>query len=135
MTRSTAKKTTAKRPSTRPSLAPKVTRQTEKKRINDVESGVRVKLDGEIYEVRYGDVTSEIIRELRRHAGYGFNGLAAAMKVDPDVDIIATFVWLARRVAGEDVAFHDVVVSYRQLMEDFDVEAVGAEDVNLGPEA
>jgi hypothetical protein len=127
--------TAKKAASSRPSLAPKSTRKTEKKRDDDADSGLRVKLDGDIYEVRFGDVSSEVIRELRRHAGFGFNGLAQALKIDPDVDFIAAFVWLARRVAGEDVAFNDVVVTYRQLLEDFDVEAVGSEDVHLGPEA
>lgn len=119
----------------RPSAARKVTRKTEEKRDAELDRGLRIVIDGEEYVVRLGDVTSRVARELRAATGHGVHWLIGAVSVEPDVDLIAEFVWLARRIRGEEVAFDDIEVSYRQLLDDgFDVDLADAEE-SAGPEA
>lgn len=101
-----------------------------------LDEGIRITLDGQSYELRVGDITSSLTRELRAKSGMSFNKLMEYLVTDPDSDVIAAAIWVARRTAGEDVAFEDVEVSYRQLLsEGFDVSAPGVEEVDSGPEA
>lgn len=120
----------------RPTTARKHTRTTEKKRDDAMDAGLKITLEGETYEVRLGDVTSNLTRELRRGTGLSFNQLMREVTNDPDVDSIAGFVWLARRIAGEKVDVEDVVVTYTQLLrEDFDVELPDSRSGDEDPEA
>jgi hypothetical protein len=121
----------------RPSAARKHTRTTTEKTTADLEQGIRIDLDGEVYEVRLGDVTSNLTRELRRGTGMSFNQLMHEITHDPDADSIAGFVWLARRIAGEKVEIDDVVVTYAQLLaDDFDVTLPDGREGKTGnPEA
>ncbi len=120
----------------RPSTARKHTRTTDAKRANDLDQGLRITLDGETYEVRLGDVTSTITRELRRVSGMSFNELMRQTTTDPDADVIAAFIWMSRRINGEKVDIDDVVVTYSQLLDDgFDVDLPGARTEDEGPEA
>lgn len=113
----------------------KTSRSTTEKQDAALDEGIRMTLDGEVYELRVGDVTSTLTRELRARSGMSFNRLMETVTTDPDTDVIAAFIWLARRVAGEDVAFDDVTITYRQLLEDgFDIEAPGAAEVDDDPE-
>lgn len=122
--------TTAKRPST----ARKVTRSTESARESALDQGLSITLDGQTHEVRVGDISSSIARELRAHVGFGPMQLIRQCAIDPDVDLISAFVWLARRINGEHVAFNDVEVTYGQLLADgFDVSMPGDEEPD--PEA
>lgn len=121
---------------TRPTTARKHTRTTEKNRDAALESGIKITLDGEVYEVRLGDVTSNLTRELRRGTGMSFNQLIHEITTDPDADSIAGFVWLARRIAGERVEIDDVVVTYTQLLADgFEVDVAGKREAADDPEA
>ena len=121
----------------RPSLAAKESRSTKQEIDAALDEGVRMTMPGgEVYELRVGDVTSVLTRELRAHAGYSFNRLMEYVTSDPDTDVIAAFIWLARRVRGEQVAFDDVVVTFREILDDgFDIEAPGAEAGGDDPEA
>lgn len=122
--------------SNRPNLARKVTPGSEKNRANALEQGVRITVDGEAYEIRMGDVTPGLARELRRNVGKSFNALMDEMGRDPDIDSISEFVWLARRLKGEQVALDDVEVSYQQMLADgFEIDTAGREVVDEGPEA
>lgn len=110
----------------RPTTARKVTRKTEAKREDALDQGLRITLDGEVFDVRLGDITSTMARELRAKLGFGPMQLVGQLAVDPDVDLLSAFVWLARRIAGELVRFEDVEVTYAQLLSDgFDVTAPG----------
>lgn len=118
----------------RPSTARKVTRTTEKNREAALDMGLRVTMEGEVYEVRVGDVTSSMARELRSRLGFGPMQLIKATAIDPDIDLLSAFVWLARRIKGEMVSFDSVEVSYAQLLADgFDVALPGDEEPD--PEA
>lgn len=119
-----------------PTSARKPSRAATQARKEALETGMRITLDDHEYVVRLGDVTAQVARELRAATGHGFHWLVTRVGEDPDVDLIAEFVWLARRLGGEEVALEDVVVSYTDLLSDgFDVTEVdGAED-DQGPEA
>lgn len=118
----------------RPAAAPKVTTSSEKNRENALDQGLRITLDGEAFEVRVGDITSALARDLRAHVGFGPMQLIRQCAVDPDVDLLSAFVWLARRIGGELVRFEDVEVTYAQLLSDgFDVATPG--EVEPDPEA
>jgi hypothetical protein len=115
--------TTAARPAPR-----KVTRKTEENRESALDQGLRITLDGEVFEVRLGDITPAMARDLRGKVGFGPMQLVGQLAVDPDVDLLSAFVWLARRIAGEMVRFEDVEVTYAQLLSDgFDVSTPGKE--------
>lgn len=119
---------------TRPTTARKVTRTSEKAREDALDMGLRVTLEGEVFEVRVGDVTSSMARELRTRLGFGPMQLIKQTAIDPDIDLLSAFVWLARRIKGEMVSFDSVEVSYAQLLGDgFDVALPGGEEPD--PEA
>lgn len=125
----------------RPTTARKATRKSEQKRKSGLQDGLRIELaSGEVYEARYGDVTPQIARELRRNLGIGFQGLMQALGTDPDVDLLSAFVWVARRCQGEAVAFDSVWITYEDLDADgFDINRTqdDAEDADedADPEA
>ena len=86
----------AKRPATR-----QHTRTTEAKRNAELDQGIRIDLDGQVYEVRAGDLTALDTGALRRATGLSFLGLLEALGTSPDIDLIAAVVWLSRRLKGE----------------------------------
>lgn len=120
----------------RPNLARKVTPKDEAARTSALDQGIRMNLGGEDFEVRIGDMTAPLARELRQNYGGSFNKLQDELALDPDIDSIAAFVWLARRMRSEVVGFDDVAVSYSQMLEDgFEITVAGREVVEDSPEA
>lgn len=119
----------------RPSAARKHTRTTEQTRADELDQGIRITLDDEVYEVRLGDVTSSLARELRRGTGMALQQLLQEITTTPDLDSIASFVWLARRIAGEKVEIDDVALTYGQLLEGFEIEVPGKRPEADDPEA
>lgn len=110
----------------RPSTTRKVTRKTEESRESALDQGLRIVLDGETFDVRLGDITDKLAGELRSRIGCGPMSLIRQCAIDPDIDLLSAFVWLARRIAGEMVRFEDVEVTYAQLLSDgFDVSTPG----------
>lgn len=126
---------TVKKPANaRPPLDRQVTRQSKEKVASQLDQGIRMTIDEETYDVRVGDVTPEIARELRTHTGKSFMWLMNTLTDDPDVDILSAFVWVARQIRGDDVAFHDVSVSYATFLSDgFDLSLPGVEDAKVDP--
>lgn len=123
----------------RPSTTRKVTRKTKDSRQAALDSGMRIEIDGEGYEVRLGDITPSVARELRREFGMGPQSFLATMGADPDVDLLAGFIWLARRIRGEYVDLETVMegVGYETLLKDtieFDLLS-GPEELDDSPEA
>lgn len=120
----------------RPTAARKVTKKTEESRREALDQGVRITLDGESYTLRIGDVTPAMARELRRETGHSFMALVNLLGDDPDIDVIAEAVWVARRMAGDEVALDDVMLDYNNLGDGFDIDvAKPLEVVDDGPEA
>lgn len=102
----------------RPSTARKVTGSSERKREEALDNGLRISLDGESYEVRLGDVNSHVAKEFRNATGMGPLQFLNAAAFDMDVDYLAAFIFLARRIRGEQVRLEDVTVTYAQMLSD-----------------
>jgi hypothetical protein len=122
----------------RPSLQRKVTPKSEKNRKEALDQGIAITVDGERYEVRIGDVTPAMSRDLRRETGFGTFGLIGAMTSKAlDLDILQAFMWLARRIRGEDVELDDCEIDYELMLDDkrFSVDGdTGEEDTSTNPE-
>lgn len=122
--------------SNRPSLARKHTRSSEQSRNDALNAGLRITIDGEHYEARLRDVPPSLARELRRESGMGFIELMKEISREPDADLLSAFVWVARRLRGEFVAFDEVEVTYEQILSDsFDVDTATGEEVGEHPES
>jgi hypothetical protein len=116
--------------SARPPLDRKVSRETAKNVDKVLDEGLKLTIDGEVFEARYGDITPALARELRENSGMSFIRLVNTATVEADIDVLSAAVWVARRIRGEDVAFADVKVSYTQMLsDDFDISLPGAEDL------
>lgn len=88
---------------------------------------ITIRLDGSAYTLRAGEVNALDASMLRRATGLSVQGLFSAAATDPDIDVIAAVVWMARRQAGETTLMYETVA--RQVTYDSDVEAVDeAED-------
>lgn len=69
---------------------------------------VGVRVDGTDHVLRPNEVTARQAGMLRRETGFSFRRLMVEAENDPDLDVIAAFVWLARLQAGEDVSYATV---------------------------
>lgn len=67
-----------------------------------------VKLDGEAFVLRPAEVTAMQSGMLRRQAGMTLGGLMDAANEDPDLDVVAMLIWLARLQRGDDVSYAEV---------------------------
>lgn len=120
----------------RPSAARKHTRSTKAARDAELNAGLKVTLAGQDYVVRQGDLTSRIERDLRREYGGSWESLKHELGTDPGADSIAAFIWLARRVAGEDIGLDDVELSYADMLDgDLDIDHAGKPEEGDSPEA
>lgn len=117
----------------RPTMTPRATRGSEKKRKEALDRGLSVKLNGQAYTVREGDLTSMDTMALRRETGLSFVALMQAFFTSPDIDLVAALVWLARRQAGETHLPFEVVAS--EIDYDSDVDVVDAPKDGDHPEA
>ena len=96
---------------------------------------VTVIVDGTKHTARIGEVTARMASEIRRETGMSSRALFAAAGDDPDLDIVAALVWIARRQNGEpSIAFGDVLdeIGYDSEIEAADIPAEEDED---SPEA
>jgi hypothetical protein len=71
------------------------------KRAAQQQNVYKVTLDGTTHFLRLGEVSAVETAELRRLTGFGLRHLGYVILSDPDIDVIAAVVWLARRQAGE----------------------------------
>lgn len=111
--------------SNRPSLARKQTPRSEQQRKDALNEGLSINVDGRVYTVRMGDLKSIDTMALRRATGYSFTGLMRAVQSDPDIDLIAAIVWLARRTEGEKLLDYEAVAS--EIGYDVDIDIVDDE--------
>lgn len=76
-------------------------------------------VDGVRYEFRPGDVSGKQTGLLRKQAGMSVQAVMKAASDDPDLDIIAAIMTLARWQAGEDITFDEVAdsISYTSTIE------------------
>lgn len=85
----------------RPTLARKVTPASEKARTAPFDQGIKIAYEGKEYVVRSGDLNALDAQALRQQLGLSFIGLINGLGTDPDIDLIAGVVWMARRINGE----------------------------------
>ena len=117
----------------RPSIQRKQTRATEAKRKSEQDLGISIRVEGTDYTVRHGDLTSLDTMALRRETGLSFMGLLSAFETQPDIDLIAALVWLARRIEGERMlTFADVA---REIGYDIDIEVLDDPTEESDPKA
>jgi len=72
------------------------------------EATIRISVDGQHYTFRPGDVTALDAQALRRATGMSMRGLWDAAQNDPDIDVIASLVWLARRAKEPSLSYETV---------------------------
>jgi hypothetical protein len=87
----------------------------------DQSRGMQIEFDGQTYVVRQSDMTGQDARALRQEVGMSFAGLLTQMQADPDIDLIAAFIWLARRIKG-DVITYDAILDSIGYESDIDVK-------------
>lgn len=106
----------------RPSLQRRETRSTAEERRKILDQGLRVTVDGTVYEVRMGDLSGIHAKMLRAELGLSFIGLMEALRKDPDLDLIAGVVWLRKLVDGHPVPFESIAstLGYDQVDELFE---------------
>ena len=69
-----------------------------------------IQYEGKTYTVRQADLTPRDIAALRKETGFpGWLGLVEAAGSGFDLDVLAAFLWLARRVKGEFVPYETVL--------------------------
>lgn len=120
----------------RPSLARKHTPKTEANRKAPYEEGVKITFEGVEYAVRAGDLTALDAQALRKELGVSFMGLMRGLNEDPDIDLIAGLIWLAKRLNGDILPYAMVAadIGYN-AMEGLDIEQVSTpEQVDNNPE-
>lgn len=71
--------------------------------------GLQIELDGRTHIVRESDLTPHDVRALRKETGFSWAGLGRELQRDPDIDLIGALVWLARRIAGDEVPYDQVL--------------------------
>ncbi len=92
-----------------------------------------IKLDGATHVCRPSEITAKMAGQLRRESGLSVVGVMEAAGSDPDLDVIASIVWLARHQAGETVSW-DEVASAITYDSDIDSSDEAPED-DQSPEA
>lgn len=120
--------------SSRPTVGGKITRKTEEKRNAELDQGVRFTIGDDVHEVRIGDITPRLAREVRRETGLSVMQLLEEVGEAPDIDTVASLVWVARRLKGEVVDLDSVLDYGTLLSDDFDIAIAGPEDDD-SPEA
>ncbi len=102
----------------------------------DQSPGMQIEFDGQTYVVRQSDMTGQDARALRQEVGMSFAGLLKQMQADPDIDLIAAFIWLARRIKGDTVTYDSILdsISYESAI-DVGLEGKAAPAEDDSPEA
>lgn len=72
--------------------------------------GVQIEYDGRTYVIRQSDLTPRDVVALRKETGFaGWLGLLETADSGFDLDVLAAFLWLARRHDGDDVSYESVL--------------------------
>lgn len=123
--------------STRPKVERRDTRKTKASAEADLNRGIEITIAGRAYAVRIGDVSPDLARELRRETGFGFLQLFGSLVGTPDVDTVSAWIWLARRVEGEDVTLAEVdsEVTYATIGQLEEAKTLEGPGDTSGPEA
>lgn len=95
-------KKAAARPN-RPTLVKQETRASKQKQDDLLDIGFNMKVDGETYSVKIGEINALQSRMLKKVSGFTFPQLLLHMATDEtDLDAFATAIWFARYTSGEE---------------------------------
>lgn len=85
---------------------------------------VAISVDGVTYTLRVDELSALDTRALRSETGHSLRKVLVAAQEDPDIDVIAALVWLARRQKGETVSFELVAegIGYSSTIESAEPE-------------
>lgn len=117
----------------RPNLQRQHTRTTKQRKTSELDLGLTLRVDGVEYTVRQGDLNSLDVAALRRETGMSFRALMGTFAADPDVDLVAAFVWLARRIKGERQLEYAEVAE--EIGYDLDLDVIEETEEESDPEA
>lgn len=107
-------------------------RTTKAKRTTKSESTISVDLNGITFVLDIEECTAIDAADVRRRLGLSLRGLFERAATDPDIDVIATLVWLARRHDGEDQLTWDEVAATIDYSADISTDV--PDDVKAGAE-
>ncbi len=89
---------------------------------------ITISVDGTIYTMRPSELSAADGAKVRAATGMSLRSILAAAQTDPDLDVIAAVVWLARRQAGENVGFAEVAEAIGYDVKILPVETAAPED-------
>lgn len=77
-------------------------------------TSITIKVDGKaVGTLRPNELSAKDAALLRRETGMSLAGVLRAGMADPDIDVFAAMVWLARRQAGDET------VTFEEVAEEF----------------
>lgn len=83
-------------------------RDEAKKAADNGEDAVVITVNGDRYPLRFSALSIKDVRECRKTTGMSPQGVVRALNDDPDIDLIATMMWLSLRQQGEPVTYDEV---------------------------
>lgn len=89
---------------------------------------VSVVIDGETYSARFADVDPLTAAECRKVLGFSVRQLFQYCAEDPDLDVVAGLIWIARRQRGEKKVTYAECSEGLSWLSDFDVVPISDED-------
>ncbi len=89
---------------------------------------ISISVDGTVYTMRPSELSAVDGAKVRAQTGMSLRSLLSAAETDPDLDVIAAVVWLARRQAGEKITFDEVAEAIGYDAKIAPVETAAAED-------
>lgn len=97
---------------------------------------ITVVVDDVAHVFRPGEMSALDASALRKEAGMSLRSLLSQINDDPDLDVVAAIVWLARRQAGNPASFTEVAeaISYQSTISAGD-DAPAVEEDPDSPEA
>lgn len=99
---------------------PPPTSKARQRAAGQSEPDITIRVDGVTYAIRSDDLTARDARDLRKQTGMSFRAVMEAATEDPDIDIMAALVFLARRQDGDrKVTFDEIAeaITYSSEME------------------
>lgn len=84
------------------------------------EMHIRVKLEDTVYDFYPMRLTPLDVSAMRRETGFTMPKLFEAVQAEPDIDVLAVLVWLARRTAGERMLKFETVANTITYESQFD---------------
>lgn len=79
-----------------------------------------VRVEDDVYTLDLGACTALDASACRRATGMSLQSLLSAAATDPDLDVVAAAIWLARRQDGEPTVSFEEVASELSYLDDWD---------------